>query len=106
MEIEINDNNLEMEVMNSSVPVLVDIYSDSCAPCKMLYNILSELSNEYSDKMKFCKANMFNNSSLISKFAISSVPTILFFKNGTMVEKKIGLNTKDSLIKDIEKVLR
>ena len=101
---EITDDNLKKEVFESEIPVLVDIYSDSCAPCKMLSKILAELSSEYKDSVKICWANMMENSTLISKFSVSSVPTILFFKDGKMVDKKVGLRTKELIIDDIKSV--
>lgn len=105
METKITNDNFEEEVLRSSVPVLVDIYSESCVPCKLLHNILLDISSEYDNKVKFCTANMEDNSTLISEFTVYSVPTLLFFKDGNMVYKKNGLKTKESLIKDIEEMI-
>ena len=102
---EVDDNNFEKEVKNSHVPVMIDIYSDSCMPCKILYPILKELNEKFSDKLKICKANMELNSTLISKYKISSVPTILFLNNGDMVKKITGLRNKMFLEKSIEEIL-
>lgn len=105
MEIKINNENFEEEVLKSTIPVLVDIYSETCSPCKVLYKMLLELSSEHEGKFKFCTANMEDNSILISKFTVYSVPTILFFKNRGMMLKRIGLRTKESLSKDVEETL-
>lgn len=103
--LELNDNNFEEEVVSSSVPVLVDIYADWCGPCRMLSPIMEDLKNKFSDRLKVCKANMEKNQGMISRYCVSSVPTLLFFRNGDIIEKIVGLKKKEDIERNIEAIL-
>lgn len=103
--IKISETNFQTEVIESSIPVLVDFWAEWCPPCKVLVPILDELANEYGARIKICKANVEDNSKFTSQFGIGAVPTILIFKGGQMVKKDVGLKTKKEIQEDIEGVI-
>lgn len=103
--LEFTDSNFEQEVLQSSVPVLVDFWAVWCAPCRLIAPIIDQLSEEYNGKMKFGKLDVDNNQATAIKYGIRSIPTLLFFKNGQVVETVIGAVPKDELKKTVEEVL-
>ena len=90
MAIKITDANFEAEVLKSELPVMVDFGATWCGPCKMIAPYMDQLSEEYEGKAKVCKADIDECSGLAAKFRIMNVPTVLFFKNGEVVEKHFG----------------
>ncbi len=103
--INLDENNFEKEVVKSTEPCLVDFWAEWCAPCKSLGPILEEVSTEMGSKIKITKVNLDNNQDLAMKFSIRSIPTMLFFKNGELVDTKVGLPPKTDLIEWIESLL-
>lgn len=97
MVTNINEKQYEQEVLNSQGLVLVDFYSETCGPCKRLAPILEELSEDFNGKLKIMKINANENSLLSFKMGIMSVPTLVFYKDGNMVDSHIGLLPKDQL---------
>lgn len=97
------DQNFQDEVLNEKIKlVIVDFYADWCGPCQMLGPIIEELAQEYGDKVKVGKLNVDDNNEIASNYSVTSIPLILFFKNGEMVEKKLGFQSKDALEEAIE----
>ena len=103
--LEITDKNFEKEVLQSPTPVLVDFWATWCMPCKMMEPVLSALSKEYKAKMKFCKLNVDDNSKVPTQFGIHSIPTMLLFKDGEIIDTIVGVTQKDALIEKLESVL-
>ena len=101
---EVSDDSFQKKIIDDKGVVLVDFYADWCKPCKILHNIIKELSVEYSDKIKIYKANVDTSSQTLSKFGITGVPAILMFKDGELVDSHVGLRSKKDLVKDIEVV--
>ena len=100
---EITADNFNQEVIETKGLVLVDFYADWCMPCKAISNTMEELSLEYSHgDVKILKANVDENSNNVSKFGIAGVPAILFFKDGRLINQKIGLRSKKDIKNDIE----
>lgn len=97
----IDTSTFEEEVIKNNNPVVVDFWATWCGPCKMLSPILDELSNTL--KAKFVKIDVDANPSLSAKFDITSVPTVLIFKNGEIVDKLIGFRPKEQIMATIEK---
>ncbi len=93
----VTDFDFEEVVLKSNKPVVVDFYAVWCGPCKMQAPILNELANELSDKVTVCKVNVDEAEKLAVSYGIMSIPTILIFKNGEVVEKNVGLTTKPQL---------
>lgn len=101
MAIHFTDENFNTEVLASDIPVLVDFYADWCGPCKMLAPVIEALATEYEGKIKIGKLNVDNAGETAQKYGIMSIPTLLFFKNGEVVNKTIGVVAKS----EIEQVL-
>ncbi|MFI3176354.1 MAG: thioredoxin [Eubacteriales bacterium] len=96
--IKITKANFTEEVMNSTVPVLVDFWAPWCGPCKMIGPVLEEVSNEATDA-KICKVNVDEEGELAAKFQVMSIPTLILFKDGQVVESAVGAKSKAELLK-------
>ena len=105
MSKEFTDSNFETEVLNSETLVMVDFWAVWCGPCKTLSPIIDELSTEYVEKVKIGKLNVDENSEISTKYGIRSVPTLLFFKNGEIIDKKVGAVSKTSLQEKINSII-
>ena len=105
MVTNINEKQYDQEVFNSKGLVLVDFYSESCGPCKRLAPILEELSNDFEGKLKIVKINVNENSLISFKMGIMSVPTLVFYKDGNMIESSVGLLPKEQLERIINEKL-
>ncbi len=101
MAIHFTDENFNQEVLSSNLPVLVDFYADWCGPCKMLAPVIEALAAEYEGKVKIGKLNVDNAPDTAQKYGIMSIPTLLYFKNGEVASKSIGVVSKN----EIEQVL-
>jgi thioredoxin 1 len=102
----VNDKNFEKEIINSKIPVLIEFWASWCVPCQMIEYVLNELEEEYNGKIKIAKLNVDRNRVTPKKYKLSGVPTFITFKNGDIIESKIGAQSKKNLIKMIEKILK
>lgn len=101
----INEHQYESEVLNAKGLVLVDFYSETCGPCKRLAPILEELSEEYQDKIKIIKINANENIKISAKMGIMSVPTLVFYKHGAIINSYVGLMPKEQLEMEINNLI-
>jgi thioredoxin 1 len=103
--VSINNDNFQNEVIDSKIPVLIDFWAPWCGPCKMISPTIDELAKEYDGKVKVCKINTDENMDLSSKYQVTSIPCLLFFKDGKPVEKIIGFKSKNDIASVINKVI-
>ena len=99
--VEITDSNFE-EIINSDKPVLVDFWAEWCGPCKMIGPVVEELANEFENKAIIGKVDVDTNPEVSAKFGIRSIPTLLIFKGGEIVDKQVGAVPKSVLSEKIE----
>ena len=93
-----NENDFEKEVLKSNLPVIVDFWAEWCGPCKMLTPILEELSNEMKNEINVVKVNLDENQDLAMRYSIRSIPTLLLFKAGNLIDTKVGLLPKTEIV--------
>ena len=103
--IQLSDSNFESEVINSPKPVLVDFWAVWCGPCIMITPELEKLAAEKGDQLKIGKLNVDDNRDTAMKYSISSIPTLLLFKNGEIVKKLIGVMSKEKILTEISSFL-
>lgn len=102
---QITDASFEAEVVNSKEPVLIDFWAVWCGPCRMVAPVMQELANDYAGKVKVGKVDVDHNPHIAAKYGIRSIPSILLFKNGQVVDTIIGAVPKKNLANMIEKHL-
>jgi thioredoxin len=102
---EIKDQDFDQEVLKSSLPVVVDFWAPWCGPCKQIAPVVDKLSEEYKGKLKFCKVNVDENHDTASKYHVMSIPTLIFFKKGQVVEQTVGGVSEKTLRSKLQELL-
>ncbi len=103
--LDITDDSFDQEVLQADKPVVVDFWATWCGPCKMIAPILEEVALEYADKVKIVKLDVDSNNQTAGKYNIMSIPSILFFKNGEIVDQVVGAIPKAQLTARLDKIL-
>lgn len=92
------DTTFNKDILNSSVPIIVDFWAEWCGPCKQIGPILDEISDEKKDDVKILKLNIDENPQIPQKYGVRGIPTLMLFKDGNLVDTKVGSMPKSSLI--------
>jgi len=96
-EVMVTAANFDEEVLNSSIPVVVDFWAEWCVPCRMVAPILQEIAEEYDGKVKVAKVNVDEESELASKYNIISIPTVMVFSGGEISNQQVGAGSKEAM---------
>ena len=104
MALEITDSNLQ-EILAEGTPVVMDFWAPWCGPCKMVGPIIDELATEYEGKVIIGKCDVDENGDVAAEYGIRNIPTVLFFKNGELVDKQVGSAPKSAYVAKIEAIL-
>lgn len=102
--VEITDSNFE-EITKTEKPVIIDFWAEWCGPCKMVGPVVEEIANEYGDKAIIGKLDVDSNPNISMQFGIRNIPTILYLKNGEIVDKQVGFAPKNVLAGKLDKQL-
>ena len=102
---EITDQNFESAVLQSKTPVVIDFWAEWCGPCKTIAPVVDELADEYLGKVKFGKVNVDFNQQTAMKYGIRSIPSLLIFNDGSVVNQIIGSVPKDSIVKLLKETI-
>ena len=105
MELTLTNESFENEVLHSDIPGVVDFWASWCGPCRMVAPIIEELAREYSGKAKVGKVNVDEEAELAVKYGIVSIPTVLIFKNGEVMEKLVGAQSQDEYEDAVDKYI-
>lgn len=105
MVIEVTDQNFEEEVAKSSLPVMVDLWAPWCRPCLMVAPVVDKLAESYKGRFKFCRLNVDQNPKTAARYRIMSIPTLIFLKDGKVVDTVIGAVPEQTLQPKIEALL-
>ena len=100
-EMNITKNNFEQEVLRSDKPVLIDFWAPWCGPCRMLSPVISEIAEEYGDKVKVCKVNVDDEGELAASFNVMSIPTLVVVKDGKVTNSAVGVRPKAQIVEMI-----
>ena len=104
MALQITDANFN-EYANSGKPMVLDFWAEWCGPCRMVSPIIDELAQEYEGRVVIGKMDVDNNDEVVGQFGIRNIPTVLFLKNGEMVDKIVGATSKDKFVEKFEALL-
>ncbi len=96
--ISLEKSNFQQEVLSSEVPVLVDFWAPWCAPCRMLSPTVDAIAREMAGKVKVCKVNIDEQPELAEQFHVMSIPTLLVFKEGRLVDSSVGVKPKAAIL--------
>ncbi len=105
MAAAVTDETFEAEVLKSDIPVLVDFWAEWCGPCKMVAPIVEELGKEHEGKLKVAKLDVDSNTKIATQYGIMSIPSLLFFKNGEVVDQIVGAVPKKVFDERLSRIL-
>ena len=103
--VKITDEDFDQEVIQATIPVLVDFWAAWCGPCKMIAPVLEELAKEYSGRIKIVKMNVDENMETPNNFSVRSIPTLILYKDGSEIDRMVGVVPKSTLEEMIKKAL-
>ena len=103
--VEFKDDNYEEILANAGKPVVMDFWAPWCGPCRMVGPVIDQLAEEYKDQVVIGKCNVDENDTIPATYGIRNIPTVLFFKNGELVDKQVGSAPKSAFVAKIEALL-
>lgn len=104
MALQITDANVN-ELINGDKPVVIDLWAEWCGPCRAIAPVIEELATEYDGRVVIGKYNVDEDTELSEKFSVRNIPTLLFFKNGQLIDKQVGASKKQDIAAKIESLL-
>lgn len=105
MVTEITDQDFDQQVLKSTLPVVVDFWAPWCGPCRMIGPVVEKLSDEFKDKVKFCKINVDEQHQMASQYQVMSIPMLIFFKGGQVVDHSMGAVPEKTLRSKVQGIL-
>ena len=99
---DVSDQSFQSEVLNASLPVLVDFWASWCTPCRMLAPVVDAIAEQYRNRVKVLKLNIDDNAKIAGKYGIQSIPTLLLFKEGVVKEQIVGNTSSGTLVKMLD----
>jgi len=105
MAIHVTDQDFQEVVLNSDVPVIVDLWAEWCGPCRLIGPLIEEMAGEYEGRAKMTKLDVDSNPQTAVKYGVRNIPTVLFFKNGEVADKQVGAVPKKVLVEKLEALL-
>lgn len=103
--LDLEESNFNTEVLQSTLPVLVDFWAPWCGPCRSMAPVIEELAKEYDGRVKVAKVNVDENKTLAGNYGVMSIPTLLIFNEGKVVESIVGFTPKTTLAKKMDKLI-
>lgn len=105
MEMKFTSENFDAEVLNSDKPVVVDFFATWCGPCKMMAPVVDALAADFDGRVKVGKLDVDESEDIAARYGVMTIPTIILFKNGEVVKKTVGVQSKASLVEAVEAML-
>lgn len=105
MAIHVSDNDFQEVVVNSKIPVVVDLWAEWCGPCRLIGPLIEEMATEFEGRALMTKLDVDSNPQTAVKYGIRNIPTVLFFKNGEIADKQVGAVPKKVLVEKLEALL-
>ncbi len=105
MALDLKESNFNTEVLQSTLPVLVDFWAPWCGPCRSMAPVIEELAREYDGRVKVAKVNVDENKTLAGSYGVMSIPTLIIFNSGKIVDTIVGFNPKTTLAKKLDKLI-
>ena len=103
--LEVNESNFQQEVLDSSIPVLVDLWAPWCMPCRIVAPSVEKIANDNENKLKVCKLNVDNNQNIAVRYNVQGIPSLLIFKDGQEVDRIVGAVSPQAIQAKLDKII-